>query len=184
MQTWWPKACLGYQNAMAIPQEPNQWWSLEFVSDSRSCGSRFRISNVIDNFSRESLSAVVDSLLSGIRVGRELDKIAEVRGYPCMVVSDNGTELTSNATLRWPQDRKVRWHYFSPSKPMQNGLVGCSKGWMRDELLNEHLFDALRRTRNLAAAWRGEFNHHRPHSSRAGLTTCYPVKRRPKPEQN
>lgn len=108
---------------MAIPQEPNQWWSLEFVSDSRSCGSRFRISNVIDDFSRESLSAVVDSLLSGIRVGRELDKIAEVRGYPCMVVSDNGTELTSNATLKWPQDRRS-------SGTISPQASQCRTGWL------------------------------------------------------
>lgn len=74
---------------MAIPQGPNQRWSLDFVSDSLSCGRRFRILNVIDDFSRECLAAVVDTSLSGDRVGRELDRIAELRGYPCMVVSDN-----------------------------------------------------------------------------------------------
>lgn len=82
----------GTRAPMAIPQGPNQRWSLEFVSDSLSCGRRFRILNVIDDFSRECLAAVVDTSLSGDRVGRELDRIAEMRGYPCMVVSDNGTE--------------------------------------------------------------------------------------------
>ena len=72
---------------MAIPQGPNQRWSLDFVSDSLSCGRRFRILNVIDDFSRECLAAVVDTSLSGDRVGRELDRIAEMRGYPCIVVS-------------------------------------------------------------------------------------------------
>jgi putative transposase len=98
---------------MAIPQGPNQRWSLDFVSDSLSCGRRFRILNVIDDFSRECLAAVVDTSLSGDRVARELDRIAEVRGYPCMVVSDNGTELTSNAILKWQEDRKVDWHYIA-----------------------------------------------------------------------
>lgn len=74
---------------MAIPQGPHQRWSLDFVSDSLSCGRRFRILNVIDDFSRECLAAVVDTFLSGDRVARELDRIAEMRGYPCMVVSDN-----------------------------------------------------------------------------------------------
>ena len=137
---------------------------------SLSCGRRFRILNVIDDFSRECLAAVVDTSLSGIRVGRELDKIAQIRGYPCMVVSDNGTELTSNAILKWQEDRKVEWHYISPGKPMQNGFVESFNGRMRDELLNEHLFDNLRHARNLVAAWRNDFNHHRPHSSLAGLT--------------
>ena len=164
------KRALGTRSPMAIPQGPNQRWSLDFVSDSLSCGRRFRILNVIDDFSRECLAAVVDTSLSGIRVGRELDKIAEVRGYPCMVVSDNGTELTSNAILKWQEDRKVEWHYIAPGKPMQNGFIESFNGRMRDELLNEHLFDTLRHACNLVAAWRDDFNHHRPHSSLAGLT--------------
>jgi len=159
------KRALGTRAPMAIPQGPNQRWSLDFVSDSLSCGRRFRILNVIDDFSRECLAAVVDTSLSGIRVGRELDKIAEVRGYPCMVVSDNGTELTSNAILKWQEARKVEWHYIAPGKPMQNGFVESFNGRMRDELLNEHLFDTLRHARKLVAAWRDDFSHHRPHSS-------------------
>lgn len=117
------KRALGTRAPMAIPQGPNQRWSLDFVSDSLSCGRRFRILNVIDDFSRECLAAVVDTSLSGIRVARELDRIAEMRGYPCMVVSDNGTELTSNAILKWQEDSKVEWHYIAPGKPMQNGFV-------------------------------------------------------------
>ena len=63
--------------------------------------SRFRILAVVDDFTRECLALVADNSLSGIRVARELDRIAEFRGYPCMVVSDNGTELTSHAILAW-----------------------------------------------------------------------------------
>jgi len=69
-------------------------------------------------------------------VGREPDRIAEMHGYPCMVVSDNGTELTSNAILKWQEDRKVDWHYIAPAcarggKPMQNGFVESFNGRMR-----------------------------------------------------
>lgn len=94
------KRDVGTRAPMAFPQGPNQRWSLDFVSDSLSCGRRFRILNVIDDFSRECLAAVVDTSLLGDRVGRELDRIAETRDYPCMMVSDNGTELTSNAILK------------------------------------------------------------------------------------
>jgi putative transposase len=155
---------------MAIPQGPNQRWSLDFVSDSLSCGRRFRILNVIDDFSRGCLAAVVDRSLSGDRVGRELDRIAEMRGYPRMVVSDNGTELTSNALLKRQEDRKVDWHYIAPGKPMQNGFVESFNGRMRDECINEHLFDSLCHARNLIAKWRTDFNHSRPHKSLSGLT--------------
>ncbi|MCL4164782.1 UNVERIFIED_CONTAM: hypothetical protein GTU68_041840, partial [Idotea baltica] len=164
------KRASGMRAPMAIPQGPNQRWSLDFVSDSLSCGRRFRILNVIDDFSRECLAAVVDTSLSGERVARELDRIAEMRGYPCMVVSDNGTELTSNTILKWQEDRKVDWHYIAPGKPMQNDFVESFNGRAMDECLNEHLFDSLRHTRNLVAAWRNDFNHNRPHSSLAGLT--------------
>ena len=113
---------------------------------------------------------MVDTSISGERVGRELDRIAEMRGYPCMAVSDNGTELTSNAILKWQEDRKVDWHYIAPRKPMQNGFVESFNGRMRDECLNEHLFDSLRHARQLIAAWQTDFNHHRPHSSLSGMT--------------
>lgn len=102
------KRAIGTRAPMAIPQGPNQRWSLDFVSDSLSDARRFRVLCVIDDFSRECLATVVDTSLSGQRVGRELDNIARVRGYPCMVVSDNGTELTSNAILRWQEDPEGR----------------------------------------------------------------------------
>jgi len=168
---------------MAIPQRPNQQWSLDFVSDSLSCGRRFRILNVIDDFSSECLAAVVDTFLSGIRVARERDRNAEMRGYPCMVVSDNGTELTSNKILKWQEDRKVDWRYIALGEPMQNGFVESFNGRMSDECLNEHLFDSLRHARALVAACRVDFNHNRPHTSLAGLTLAEYVNRSKK-DQN
>ena len=95
------KRAVGTRTPMAIPQGPNQRWSLDFMSDALEDGRRFRELNVIDDFSRECLAAVVDTSIGGARVARELDRIAELRGYPCLVVSDNGTELTSNAMLKW-----------------------------------------------------------------------------------
>ncbi|KMK67261.1 integrase family protein [Puniceibacterium sp. IMCC21224] len=112
------------------------------MSDSLSCGRRFRILNVIYDFSRECLAAVGYTSLSGERVARELDRIADMRGYPSMVVSDNGTKLTSNAILKWQEDRKVDWHYIAPGKPMQNGFVESFNGRMRDECLRPYVSNA------------------------------------------
>ena len=116
------------------------------------------------------LATVVDSSLSGRRVARELGRIAEMRGYPCMVVSDNGTELTSNAILTWQEERAIAWHYIAPGKPQQNGFVESFIGLLRDEFLNEHLFPTLRHARDLLDTWREDYNHNRPHSSLDGLT--------------
>lgn len=76
------KRALGTRASMAIPQGSNQRWSLDFVSDSLVDGWRFRILCVIDDFSRECLATVADNSISGVRVVRELDRIAGIRGYP------------------------------------------------------------------------------------------------------
>ena len=129
------KRALGTRAPMAIPQDRNQRWSLDFVSDTLVDGRRSRILCVIDDFSRECLATVAANSIAGERVARELDVIAERRGYPLMVVSDNGTELTSNAMLKWQQEHGVEWHYIAPGKPMQNGFVESFNGRLRDECL-------------------------------------------------
>ena len=99
------KRALGTRAPMAIPQSRNLRWSLDFVTDTLVSGRRFRILTLVDDFTRECLGLVVDTSLTGLRVARELDRIAEPRGYPGMLVSDNGTELTSNAILAWQQNQ-------------------------------------------------------------------------------
>ena len=83
----------------------------------------------------------------GIRVARELDRLLAESGKPKTIVSDNGTELTSNAILQWADDHKVNWHYIAPGKPVQNAFVESFIGRLRDELLNETLFRSLAHTR-------------------------------------
>jgi putative transposase len=164
------KRALGTRAPMAIPQGPNQRWSLDFVSDALANSRRFRILTVVDDFSRECLALVVDNSLSGIRVARELDRVTEMRGVPCMVVSDNGTELTSRAILSWQEERGVEWHYIAPGKPTQNGFIESFNGRLRDECLNEHLFANLAEARRIIEAWKIDYNTRRPHSSLNGLT--------------
>lgn len=164
------KRALGTRAPMALPQGPNQRWSLDFVSDALVHGRRFRILTVVDDFTRECLASVADTSLSGPRVIRELDRVAGQRGYPCMVVSDNGSELTSNAMLRWQEQHGIAWHYIAPGKPMQNGFIESFNGRLRDECLNEHLFSNLKEACQIIEAWRIDYNTNRPHSSLGGLT--------------
>ena len=164
------KRALGTRAPMMIPQGPNQRWSLDFVSDAFVCGRRFRILCVIDDFSRECVALVADTSLSGARVARELDAVIARRGQPAMVVSDNGTELTSAAILQWTQERRVDWHYTAPGKPTQNAFVESFNGRLRDECLNETLFSSLTHARIELAAWRKDYNNVRPHSKLGGHT--------------
>jgi putative transposase len=163
------KRALGTRAPMTIPQGQNQRWSLDFLSDAFSDGRRFRILAVVDDFTRECLCLIADTSLSGQRVARELDAIAERRGLPVSVVSDNGTELTSMAMLRWSQDRKVEWHYIAPGKPTQNAFIESFNGRLRDELLNETLFGSLTHARQALTEWVIDYNTLRPHSRLGNL---------------
>ncbi|MBB4396674.1 transposase InsO family protein [Bradyrhizobium sp. ERR14] len=149
---------------MLVPITPNDRWSLDFVSDQLTCGRRFRILTVIDDCTRECLALVADTSLSGIRVARELDRLTIERGKPKMVVSDNGSELTSNAILTWADHSGVEWHYIAPGKPMQNAFIESFNGRLRDELLNETLFTSLAQVRMALGCWRADYNDTRPHS--------------------
>ncbi len=164
------KRALGTRAPLTLPQGRNQRWSLDFVSDMLTDGRRFRVLVVVDDFTRECLALVVDTSLSGIRVARELDALVTARGRPLMIVSDNGTELTSRAILHWQEDQAVEWHYIAPGKPMQNGFVESLNGRFRDECLNEHLFHSLPVARQIIEEWRIDYNARRPHTSLGGLT--------------
>jgi putative transposase len=163
------KRALGTRAPMAIPQGLNQRWSLDFLSDAMADGRRFRILAIVDDFTRECLALVADTSLPGLRVVRELDALIATRGRPAMIVSDNGTELTSMAILRWSQERKVEWHYIAPGKPQQNAFVESFNGRLRDELLNETLFTSLAHAREALAIWKDDYNTVRPHSGLGNL---------------
>jgi putative transposase len=163
------KRALGTRAPMTLPQGPNQRWSLDFVSDTLTDSRRFRMLAVVDDFTRECIALVADTSLSGARVGRELDMLISRRGRPLMIVSDNGTEFTSMAILRWSQQAQIEWHYIAPGKPQQNAFVESFNGRLRDELLNETLFSSLDHARGLLADWQVDYNTVRPHSSIGSL---------------
>src|SRR3954453_13742417 len=158
------KRAIGTRAPMTVPTAPNDRWSLDFVSDQLTDGRRFRILTVVDDCTRECLALVADTSLSGVRLARELDRLVIDRGRPKMVVSDNGSELTSNAILTWADQTCVAWHYIAPGKPMQNAFFESFNGRRRDELLNETLFPALAQARVALKCWRADYNEARPHS--------------------
>jgi putative transposase len=163
------KRALGTRAPMTLPNAINQRWSLDFVSDALSDGRRFRILCIVDDFSREGLATVVDTSLGGVRVVRELERLVHERGTPGVIVSDNGTELTSCAVLRWATGR-LDWHYIEPGKPVQNAFIESFNSKLRDECLNEHVFLTLAEARETIEAWRHDYNHLRPHGSLGALT--------------
>ena len=157
------RRAIGTRAPIEVAQAMNQRWSLDFVSDQLANGRRFRLLNVLDDFNSECLASVPDFSLSGLRVIRELEALVAIRGKPAMIVSDNGTELTSNAVLRWAADHGIGWHYIAPGKPMQNAFVESFNGRLRDACLNEHVLMTLVEVRQIVEAWRIDYNTVRPH---------------------
>lgn len=164
------KRARGTRRPMPLALMPNQRWSLDFVADTFGASRRFRILAVIDDCCRENLCLVPDTSISGARVARELDALVRIYGKPACIVSDNGTEFTSRAILKWADQNDVAWHYIDPGKLQQNAFIESFNGSLRDELLNEEIFDTLDDARRKIAFWRYDYNTVRPHSSLGNLT--------------
>ncbi len=107
------RKAVGTRAPILVEARPNARWSLDFAQDQFANGQRFRVLNVVDDVTRECLAAIPDTSISGRRIAHELTTLIERRGKPGMIVSDNGTELTSNAILRWCSDHKIEWHYIA-----------------------------------------------------------------------
>ena len=117
------RRAVGTRTPILVEAKVNARWSLDFVHDQFAHGRRFRILNIVDDVTRECLAAIPDTSISGKRVARELTELIGTRGKPGMIVSDNGTEFTSNAILAWCAEHRVDWHYIAPGKPTQNGFL-------------------------------------------------------------
>jgi putative transposase len=163
------KRAIGTRAPMAIPQGPNQRWSLDFVSDALSDGRRFRILCVIDDFSRECLATVVDTSLSGIRVPANWTGSRDA-GLPLHggQRQRHRADVERHAQMAGGPPGRMALHRARQTHAER--LCESFNGRLRDECLNEHLFPNLRHARHLIAAWRDDYNHHRPHSSLDGLT--------------
>ncbi|MFG1481051.1 IS3 family transposase [Xanthobacter sp. V4C-4] len=159
------KRAIGTRAPMTIPMRPNARRSLDFVSDQLTCGRRFRILTVVDDCTRECLTLLAGTSLSGFRGAWELDRLVAERGRPKMIVSDNGSEFTSNTILAWAVAAQVEWHSIAPGKPMQNAFIESFNGRLRDELLHETLFSALGQARASLGRWRSDDTGSRPHSA-------------------
>ena len=125
---------------------------------------------MIDDVTKECLAAIADTSISGRRVARELNAVMAWRGRPDLIVSDRGTEFTSNAMLAWAQEHQIARHFIAPGKRMQNGICEAFNGRMRDELLSETIFYDLDHARSALARWTAAYNQKRPHSALGYLT--------------
>jgi putative transposase len=150
--------------------KPNEAWSMDFVSDSLANGRKIRCLNIVDDCTRENLAIEVDTSLPGLRVCCTLDAVAQERGCPGRIRSDNGPEFTGKALDEWAHIRGIQLDFIDPGKPTQNAYIESFNGRFRDECLNEHWFTDIMDARAKISAWREHYNGERPHSSLGGMT--------------
>lgn len=150
---------------LAVPDRPNQRWSMDFIHDQLSDGRRIRILNIVDDYSRVCVAQLVDLSISGARVAQYLERIAETRGLPETLVMDNGPEMTSKAMFFWSQKSGVKLHFIQPGKPTQNAFIESFNGKFRDSCLNLQWFRDLNDAKRIITKWRDHYNTERPHSS-------------------
>jgi putative transposase len=147
------------------PIAANQRWSLDFTEDCLANGRKFRTANLKDDCTRECPAILVDFSLPGWRVATMLEDVARERGYPDMLVVDNGPELRGRDLDRWAHEHGVRLFFIDPGKPMQNGSIESFNGRFREECLDPSWFTGLAEARRVIEAWRLDYNLHRPHTS-------------------
>src|SRR5919107_1476212 len=137
---------------------------MDFMTDTLADGRSFRTLNIVDTYTRECLAIEVDRSLPGARVTRVLEQLIERLGRPELVVVDNGPEFAGRVMDAWAYRHGVTLRFSDPGKPIQNAYIESFNGKFRDECRNQHWFADLEDARQIIAAWRDDYNQHRPHS--------------------
>lgn len=143
----------------------NDVWCWDFIHDRDERGRPLKWLLIEDEFTREGLALEVQRSLKAVDVIDVLAEVMLIRGRPGHIRSDNGPEFIAGAIRQYLEHAGVGTLYIEPGAPWQNGYAESFGGRVRDELLNAELFADVREAKGLSAWWRGQYNHHRPHSS-------------------
>ena len=152
------------------PTVPNASWSMDFVSDQTSSGTKFRALTIVDVFTRECLAIEPGKSLKGDDVARVLTEIVSKRGRPIRIYCDNGSEFTGQSVDLWAYANKVTLEFSRPGTPTDNAYIESFNGSLRDECLNVHWFADLTDAREKLQAWKTDYNECRPHRSLNNLS--------------
>jgi transposase InsO family protein len=147
------------------PEHPNHVWSYDFVEDRTHDGRKYRMLNVIDEFTRECIAIRVNRRLKAVDVIDVLSDLFILRGVPKHVRSDNGPEFIAKALRDWITAVGAKTAYIMPGSPWENGYCESFNSKLRDELLNGEIFYTLQEARIMIERWRHHYNTLRPHSS-------------------
>ena len=147
------------------PERQNHVWSYDFVEDRTHNGRKFRMLNVIDEFTHECLAIRVARKLKADDVIDVLTDLFILRGRPRHIRSDNGPEFVAKSVQAWIKGVGAETAYIAPGSPWENGYVESFNARLRDELLDGEVFYSLREAQIVIESWRRHYNTIRPHAS-------------------
>jgi len=166
----------GKPEPLAVPDKPNETWSMDFMADQLADGRSIRTLNVLDDFNREGLAIEVDFSLPAERVVRSLNQIIEWRGQPQTIRVDNGPEYVSGKLMEWAEKRNVRLEYIQPGKPQQNAYIERYNRTVRGEWLGQYIFETIEEAQDQATEWLWTYNNERPNMGIGGMTPAMKLK--------
>ena len=161
---------------LAVPDVPNQVWSMDFMADQLADGRSFRTLNILDDFNREGLAIEVDFSLPSERVVRTLNRLIQWRGRPDAIRIDNGPEYISGTLQLWAQKCGIQLMYIQPGKPQQNAYIERYNRTVRQEWLGQYHFETLDQVREYATRWLWTYNNDRPNMGIGGITPAQKLK--------
>jgi len=144
---------------------PNHVWSYDFVEDRTHEGKKYRMLNIMDEFTRECLAIRIDRRLKSIDVIDVLSDLFILRGVPGHIRSDNGPEFVAKAVQKWITAVGAKTAYIAPGSPWENGFIESFNARLRDELLDGEIFYSLAEAKIVIESWRRHYNTVRPHGS-------------------
>ncbi|THF87270.1 IS3 family transposase [Deinococcus sp. KSM4-11] len=162
------KLALGERQQKPVVSAPNQRWSLDVMADQLASGQRFRVLNVVDDFTRECLVMHASVSITGHDVIRHLADVIRFRGCPVSIITDNGPQCSGKALDLWTHETGIHHLFIRPGTPVENTYIESFNGRVRDECLNVHWFQSLEQARVVLSTWRVDDNQVRPHTSLGG----------------
>lgn len=163
-------------DALAVPDAPNEVWSMDFMADRLGDGRTFRLLNILDDFNREGLGIEVDFSLPAERVVRALNRIIEWRGAPKAIRVDNGPEYISGTLVEWAEKQGIGLNYIQPGKPQQNAYVERYNRTVRQEWLDQTIIESIEEAQDHATQWLWTYNNDRPNMAIGGITPAQKLK--------